>query len=264
MASQNADLNSEACEALDLVYTICEGIDTDFARYTTFASRASCLCYSSTYWVPEIYDAVASSCIDWYSTADPVELSIATRSNGGPLTTDPCFRAGNVLDLPRTGDIGTTSGPLVTSSASGTSSSSSDDDVNVTGRQTTFSPPLITSPPLPTNDPNARACSSIVDKLSACESSTPGFTAISDFSEQASCLCYAGHSAWAPNLFDGAWGSCFEYYRTESPGFYGSISDMGTTPCESAGLGGATSSEEGPISEPTNLVGAAAAVEVCG
>jgi hypothetical protein len=42
------------------------------------------------------------------------------------------------------------------------------------------------------------------------------------FTIEASCLCYAGISTYAPSIFDGYWASCLDYYQTASPAFYSS------------------------------------------
>jgi hypothetical protein len=86
-------------------------------------------------------------------------------------------------------------------------------------------------------DPNFSACAQFETIIAECASQTPGFSDISSFSSQASCLCYTS-STFAPSVFDGYFESCLAYFSSAKPRAYSSLtSQNGGTQgsCSSAG-----------------------------
>ncbi|KAI4222713.1 MAG: hypothetical protein L6R36_005949 [Xanthoria steineri] len=83
-----------------------------------------------------------------------------------------------------------------------------------------------------------RGCSSFLDKLTSCESATPGFDDIRLWRSQASCFCYSA-SAYEPQAFDTPYSSCLSYLETADRDLYSSLT-IGSnlpisTPCASVG-----------------------------
>lgn len=84
-------------------------------------------------------------------------------------------------------------------------------------------------------DLNSVACDVFSASESSCAAETPSFTALA-FSVQASCLCYS-MSTYAPQTFDGIFGSCLAYIKTADPSLYSSLrgSTLPRTPCVEVG-----------------------------
>lgn len=87
-----------------------------------------------------------------------------------------------------------------------------------------------------TFDANYAACSSweVIEASCSMDISSSALP----FTTEASCLCYTGISTYAPNIFDGYWASCLDYYQTANPAFYSSSLQGDTltrTPCAAAG-----------------------------
>lgn len=200
------DQNLSACKSVEALVSYCNSATPGWSSFTAFSLQAPCLCYESGEWKPQIYDRIASSCLDYYSTEDPAYLSRASASRGRGLPTSPCSVAGDLL-----------AGTTISSSAS---------------------TPLITKGPseaLSRYDINLVACNSIDTLASLCENYSPGFVSFSS-SQQANCLCYSGR-AWDPDFYDSLYGSCIDYISTANTSIYSSLDALGiiSTPCKSIG-----------------------------
>ena len=103
---------------------------------------------------------------------------------------------------------------------------------------------LTTASPTPTasaslSDPNYQACQRFNAVNDQCAAETPGFSDISAFSSQASCLCYVS-STYAPASYDGDFASCLSWFKTSDPEDYTSITaaadgSLTLQPCSAAG-----------------------------
>ncbi|KAI4250757.1 MAG: hypothetical protein L6R42_008638 [Xanthoria sp. 1 TBL-2021] len=84
-------------------------------------------------------------------------------------------------------------------------------------------------------------CSSYLDKVTSCESATPGFADITAWTSLASCFCYSA-SAYSPQAFDNPYSSCLSYLETADRDAYSDLT-VGrngrnfaiSTPCASIG-----------------------------
>jgi len=106
------------------------------------------------------------------------------------------------------------------------------------------------SAPTSSFDPNYAACTSYSAIQSSCAAAVSSFAAL-PFSQEASCLCYTSTSTWAPNFYDGLYGSCINYYQTASPSIYSSSftgAEATRTPCAAAGNVRGESAVTGPAS----------------
>jgi len=84
------DSNSISCvSALNLVES-CNGQTSHFTNLP-ISQQASCLCYSGSTWIPDVFDGLYDHCFSYFKTEDPSEYSTIT-GNGGL-----CSSAGNVL-----------------------------------------------------------------------------------------------------------------------------------------------------------------------
>jgi len=90
---------SAPASSLDPNYASCQTafsfIESCAAETTSFTDlndgmQASCLCYSSSTWVPNVFDAYQTACVLWASTADPTDASVFQAAAG------LCTRVGNV------------------------------------------------------------------------------------------------------------------------------------------------------------------------
>ncbi|KAF7506404.1 hypothetical protein GJ744_011758 [Endocarpon pusillum] len=95
-------------------------------------------------------------------------------------------------------------------------------------------------------DPNLGACLQVGTIIDNCNSQTSGFTDLSTFSSQASCLCYTS-STFAPSIFDGYFESCLSYYSSASPRAYSSLT------AENGGTQGACSAVGDVVNGPASV-----------
>ncbi|RDW76082.1 hypothetical protein BP5796_06903 [Coleophoma crateriformis] len=65
--------DNPACRLVGTALYICESLTPTFTALDPTA-QAPCLCYSSTSWVPEIFDSAVSLCVSYASTAVPESL----------------------------------------------------------------------------------------------------------------------------------------------------------------------------------------------
>ena len=88
------------------------------------------------------------------------------------------------------------------------------------------------------NDPNLAACANWESINAQCASETPGFSSLTAFASQASCVCYSS-STYDPARYDGYFASCLSYFSTGDPSGYYSITSGVTSldlaPCSAAG-----------------------------
>lgn len=92
------------------------------------------------------------------------------------------------------------------------------------------------------------ACESWNAIYQSCESATPGFASLADFSIEASCLCYTS-SKFAPAHYDVIFGSCFNYLSASNLTALATITTLQTAPC--AALAGPTTA---PYANSTALM----------
>lgn len=115
-------------------------------------------------------------------------------------------------------------------------------------------------------DKNEDACKSYLAVFSYCNSATPGFSSLIDFTAEAPCLCYES-ATWRPQIYDGVVSSCYDYYSTADPSYLSSLSSsrssaglgpFQTAPCSDAGdvLAGVT--QTGSASTPLITTGPSA------
>jgi hypothetical protein len=86
-----------ACISQGSYDSVCNVLTPGFSTLTDFVLQAPCLCYSSTSWLPSLYDGWVSSCFQYYITASPSFYASLTQLAGGAPATAPCQEAGNVL-----------------------------------------------------------------------------------------------------------------------------------------------------------------------
>ncbi|KAE9381002.1 hypothetical protein N431DRAFT_433162 [Stipitochalara longipes BDJ] len=96
-ATATYDSNELGCISQFLYETICNSLTPGFSTLTNFDNQAPCLCYSSTAWVPSIYDNFVSSCFQYYKTASPSFYASLTYQAGGSPVSTPCHKAGDVV-----------------------------------------------------------------------------------------------------------------------------------------------------------------------
>jgi len=71
-----------------------------------FTDQASCLCYNTmTSWVPQTFDQYWASCLTYFASASPEGYASITSADG-PIATDPCQVAGNVITATAGGSAG--------------------------------------------------------------------------------------------------------------------------------------------------------------
>lgn len=87
----------KACNLYGDYLSICNSLSPGFNTFTNFSSQAPCLCYSSTSWVPSVYDGYLGTCVSYLSASKPAEYSSVTAAAGGAPVTTPCEKVGNVL-----------------------------------------------------------------------------------------------------------------------------------------------------------------------
>jgi hypothetical protein len=87
------DSYADACATLYYVCSLCNYYTADWFGYDR-AVQAECACYSNYYWVTEVFDNAAASCLTYLSTAgDAYDYTVVAEAAG------MCSSAGNVLHL---------------------------------------------------------------------------------------------------------------------------------------------------------------------
>ncbi|KAL8749144.1 MAG: hypothetical protein Q9199_007867 [Rusavskia elegans] len=161
-----------------------------------------------------------SECIDYIcNSCTQVDASISTCcQRSGDLNKAQCISDNLDTDSP---SVGTSNRPGPTASTGSTRTRGA-------GSSSTTVFPADANP----------GCSSFLDKLTSCESATPGFEDIRLWRSQASCFCYSA-SAYSPQAFDNPYSSCLSYLETADRDLYSSLtvgnSFAISTPCASIG-----------------------------
>jgi hypothetical protein len=173
-----------SCTAVDNIINSCISPTSNFLSIDT-KEWASCLCYSSTAWIPNVFDNAILTCENYLQTFDPAQYStIEILENFGS-------RVGRV--------------ELQTAPSSAAA--------------TTTAPPYGAPTTAAINPESAgTACLAEADIITSCESATPGFSNLVP-SQQASCMCYTG-AVWNPNGFDGLVQTCGDFARTADTSDY--------------------------------------------
>lgn len=188
---------SYALDALDY----CASVSPGFLAMVP-SRQAPCLCYSSTVWVPSIFDGAVSTCASYAKTADPVDYSAIADLQGF------CSAVGNVAPA---NTIATTTRPAASSVA--VVASSTPIAASSLRSAVASATPVVT--PAPTAKPSSSTnpgCSTVFAAISYCSSVSPGFLDFPE-SKQAPCLCYSSAS-WDPGFFDNAVQTCANYAQT--------------------------------------------------
>ncbi|CAG8977460.1 hypothetical protein HYALB_00011808 [Hymenoscyphus albidus] len=188
-----------ACNYVYSAIGYCSSVSPGWISAPT-KTQATCLCYSSTSWIPSVFDNSVSSCAQYVKTVDPQDYSVIANLGGF------CSSAGNV----RGNNIATsTRTPTSPTAASTTAAPSSlSPSPTITPGPTTARPPLNAAP----------GCSTVSRILNSCSSLTKGFTDLPARS-QASCLCYTS-STYAPGNFDDNVQTCASFVSTATPTAY--------------------------------------------
>lgn len=181
-APQATDALPAACSYVDGALSFCSSVSPGFATMP-LTDQAPCLCYSTTVWMPDVFDGAVYTCAQYAATALPESLyTDLTSLEGYCSAIGDVEHGGHPASAPAT----TTPPPA----------------------QATPAP--ISSVDIFTNS----ACSFVGFALSYCNSVSPGFTTM-DPTSQAPCLCYSRanptSTAWLPEVFDGAVLTCAEF-----------------------------------------------------
>ncbi len=175
---------NSACQLVGEALAICDSLTPGFNTLQP-TDQAQCLCYSSTYWMPKIFDGAVQTCADYASTAVPGAFP--------PLSNLEGFCQG-------IGDVETSSPSSPT---------------------TTTISQSIPSTILSISAFSGQPCNSANEILNSCSSQTSGFSSLQP-TEQAMCLCYVSAS-WCPTAFDNAVATWAEYVRTVASSAYAAI-----------------------------------------
>ncbi|KAH6669588.1 hypothetical protein B0J14DRAFT_599018 [Halenospora varia] len=214
-----------ACSFAYSAISYCSSVSPGFLSMAE-TKQAPCLCYSSTSWVPGIFDGAVATCASYASTAAPSDYSALHALEGF------CTSVGNVR--------------IASASASTTNKAAT-----TSGATTAVSTPAITSKATTATTTGLAAnsgCATISSSLGSCISATPGFTDVS-VASQAGCLCYQGGS-WAPSSFDNNVLSCASYVKTADPSDYSVIVALSGF-CSAAGDVSAKTTGTGVVTVPT-------------
>lgn len=105
-----------ACVSFEAAFLACEDATSGFTS-EPFATKASCLCYSSSTWVPSVFDGEWSSCLGFYSTSSPAYYTSLVNETDF-VGFAPCSSVGDVAILTPASVSATTTSSLVSSSGS--------------------------------------------------------------------------------------------------------------------------------------------------
>jgi hypothetical protein len=186
---------NSACQLVGEALAICDSLTPGFNTLQP-TDQAHCLCYSSTSWMPNIFDGAVKTCADYASTAVPGAFPSLSNLE------DFCQGVGDVETSLPSPPTSTTISPSITS--------------------TSFSISAFSGQP----------CNSANEILNSCSSQTPGFSSLQP-TEQAKCLCYVSAS-WCPSAFDNAVATCAVYAKTGASSAYAAIAPL-TGFCGSVG-----------------------------
>ncbi|KAG9241350.1 hypothetical protein BJ878DRAFT_233363 [Calycina marina] len=228
-APQERNAQSSAiCNVVGSLLSLCD---------VTAAStvQADCLCYSSSTWVPSIFDQAIATCADYASTALPADAyslalyyegfctKVGEIHNGGGKSTAPAVSPSTPKPSPAISVVTPIQTPTLTSTPAAPIRPSS-----ATNPGTALLPITIPTPVVPSSTEldifTNPGCSWVSFALSYCNSVTPGFTTI-PVASQAPCLCYSS-TLWMPESFDGPVNTCVEYVKTADSTFYTDVTSI--------------------------------------
>lgn len=183
-----------ACMVVGEAIAICGTLTPGFNTLQPPA-QAHCLCYSSTSWIPSIFDNAVKTCADYASKDVPgayqplANLEEFCQGIGDVETSVPVFSLTTVYPT-----VQTTS----TSMSMSMSMSASSD----------------------------QPCNPVNSMLDDCSSSFNGFWTFQP-KDRAKCLCYVSTSSWCPTAFDNAVATCEAYAMEAAPSVYATVSSLG-------------------------------------
>jgi hypothetical protein len=88
-----------ACVTLNSKALSCKSASPGFGSMS-LSDQASCICYSGRVWVPQSYDNLWDSCINFLSTETALSSAysaILSAQGGAPIPTSPCQSVGDIL-----------------------------------------------------------------------------------------------------------------------------------------------------------------------
>ncbi|CAD6442353.1 8b93a3d3-bc37-4385-9829-e4274e3280da [Sclerotinia trifoliorum] len=163
------------CALVSSTLFACESITPGFTSLLPSA-QASCLCYSSSTWIPTVFDKAVQTCANFASTAVPDAYPAFVNLEGF------CGNIGNIK----------------------------------TARSSIASASTISKPFVPTFTISAiPACYTAFSLIQFCVALIPGFIALNP-TQQASCLCYTSITSWVPKPFDNAVETCSQHAQSVS------------------------------------------------
>ncbi|KAF7853068.1 hypothetical protein EAF04_010807 [Stromatinia cepivora] len=166
---------NSGCALVSSALFACESIIPGFTSLLPSA-QAPCLCYSSSTWIPTVFDKAVQTCANFASTAVPDAYPAFVNLEGF------CGNIGNIRTA------GSSTAPANTILKS-------------------FVPAIPISA-IP-------ACYNAFSLIQFCVGLIPGFIALGP-TQQASCLCYTSITSWVPKSFDNAVETCSQYAQSAS------------------------------------------------
>ena len=218
--ADSADQSALLCNVVGSLLDIC---NTAAAQNI----QASCLCYSSSTWVPTIFDNAVATCAEYAYSALPKNAYSLASSYEGFCTKVGDISAKNtpLTPTPTTSPIPPATLPTPSPIVPPTPNAPMISTTQIVNPIEYGSPPATPAPTVPSgtkvNIFTNPGCSWISFALSYCNSVTPGFSNIT-IASQAPCLCYSSTS-WLPDSFDKPAKTCADYVRTVDPSFYTDI-----------------------------------------
>ncbi|KAF4637473.1 hypothetical protein G7Y89_g610 [Cudoniella acicularis] len=205
----------QGCSYALFAVSFCDSVSPGFSTMNP-TLQAPCLCYSSTAWIPDIFDSAMATCASYAKTADTSDYSSLKSLEGF------CSSVGPVLAI-TTSAAKTT--PKTTTATRPASTAAATTAAITSAAATTGA---LTDNP---------GCVTVGSLISSCSVATQGFTDMPDQS-QAACLCYKSGS-FVSTSFDNAALSCANYAKTADPtdysvvqgleGFCSSVGPVSTT-----------------------------------
>ena len=229
---------NSGCCLLSSALSVCTSLTPGFTALAP-SQQAPCLCYSSTDWQPSIFDDAVKTCADYASTA--VRLQIPVKFQRRVLAQPKEFTDFIHDQLPEIYQ------PMA---------SLENFCMNVGNAY--FGPASAAATAATTTSlPSNTACNLVNSFIEVCNFLTPGFATLPATS-QASCLCYAQISTWAPTIFDNAVGTCKEFAKAAETSIYPIVQSLNGF-C--AGVGNVMT--KGPVTTTTMAPITTVPVSVC-
>ncbi|QSZ36357.1 hypothetical protein DSL72_006233 [Monilinia vaccinii-corymbosi] len=174
------------CVLVSSTLFACESISPGFTSFVPSA-QASCLCYSSSTWIPTIFDHAVQTCANFASTAAPSAYPAFVNLEGF------CGNLGNIQN---------SSGPATAATTTTTTTTTTTSTSMTSGSRV----PEVSIGAVP-------ACSTALSLIQLCVGRVPGFMNLGP-TEKAACLCYASATSWIPTSFDGAVETCSQHAQS--------------------------------------------------